>query len=614
MELCFSHPRFRGLFWAQTLGALNDNIFKNALVILVLYRGWSVAGVSPESFAVLAGAIFILPFLLFSAQAGQLADRVDKADLVRKLKSLELLVSLVAVVGLLTHRVDVLLLALFGYATQAALFGPVKYAILPQVLEPDELLSGNALVETATSMAILIGTMAGGILAARSPAEVAVVVVALSILGRLVASPIPPAPAVAEVPKRTWVEAQKECLGFTWVTRPMLLTVLGVSWFWMFGAAFTTLLPLYSKNMLGGSESVTTYLLAAFSIGIGLGSQACEKLSKGRLELGWVPIGSLGMTLFALDLAFRNPPKGQNLSGMEFLQQAGTPHLLLSLTGLAISSGLFIVPLYTFLQKRSDAAWRSRLIAGNNIWNAVFIVGSSSLLAVCIEKGVALPQLFLGLAIANFVVCIAAYRKLPEFTLRLVVVFICKICYKLRVRGAHRIPAEGACLLVANHVTFVDWLFLASGTDRPARFVMLHSYYNMPVMHYLFRDGGAIPIGSARTHPELVRSAFEQIHQALADGEMVILFPEGKLTTDGEVDKFRKGVETILERNPVPVLPIGLKGLWHTRFSMSPDRRWHFRPPVEMVVGQLLEPEGLTADGLRETILGLLERPEAEDM
>lgn len=614
MDLCFSHRRFRGLFWAQTLGALNDNIFKNALVILVLYRGWSVLGVSPESFAILAGAIFILPFLLFSAPAGQLADRMDKADLVRRLKTLEVLVSLVAVVGLLGHRVELLLLALFGYATQAAFFGPVKYAVLPQLLEPDELLSGNALVETSTSMAILVGTMTGGILAARSPQEVAVVVLVLSILGRMAATPVPSAPAVEELPRRTFLQAQAECLRLTWQSLPMLLTVLGISWFWMFGAAFTTLIPLYSKNLVGGSEHVTTYLLAAFSIGIGIGSQLCEKLSKGRLELGWVPIGSLGMTLFALDFSFRQPPRAENLSGLEFLQQPGTLHLLFDLTGLAVSSGLFIVPLYTFLQKRSDPASRSRLIAGNNIWNAVFIVVASSLLATGIERGVSLSQLFFGLSLANLLVSIAAYRKLPEFTLRLVVVLICKICYKLRVRGAHRIPAEGACLLVANHVTLVDWLFLASGTDRPARFVMLHTYYNMPVMHYLFRDGGAIPIGSARTHPELVQCAFERIHQALANGEMVILFPEGKLTTDGQVDKFRKGVEHVLERDPVPVLPIALKGLWHTRFSMSPDRRWHFRPPVEMVVGDLLDPAGLSAARLREIILELLERPEGEDM
>ena len=539
---------------------------------------------------------------------------MDKADLVRKLKTLELLVSLVAVVGLLGHRVELLLLALFGYATQAAFFGPVKYAILPQLLEPDELLSGNALIETSTSMAILVGTMTGGILAARSPQEVAVVVLVLSVLGRIAAVPVPPAPALEDVPRRSFLQAQGECLRLTWQSLPMLLTVLGISWFWMFGAAFTTLIPLYSKNLVGGSEHVTTYLLAAFSIGIGIGSQLCEKLSKGRLELGWVPIGSLGMTLFALDFSFRQPPRAENLSGLEFLQQPGTLHLLFDLTGLAVSSGLFIVPLYTFLQKRSDPASRSRLIAGNNIWNAVFIVASSGVLAAGIERGVSLSQLFFGLSIANLLVSAAAYRKLPEFTLRLVVVLICKICYKLRVRGAHRIPAEGACLLLANHVTLVDWLFLASGTDRPARFVMLHTYYNMPVMHYLFRDGGAIPIGSARTHPELVKSAFEQIHQALANGEMVILFPEGKLTTDGEVDKFRKGVEHILERDPVPVLPIALKGLWHTRFSMSPDRRWHFRPPIEMVVGDLLDPDGLSAPRLREVILELLERPEALDM
>jgi 1-acyl-sn-glycerol-3-phosphate acyltransferase len=609
MDLCLYHRRFRGLFWAQTLGALADNIFKNALVILVLYRGWSFSGVSPETFAVLAGAIFIMPFLFFSAPGGQLADRMDKADLVRKLKSVELLVSLVALIGLLSHSVGVLLFALFGYAAQSAYFGPVKYAILPQILEPDELLSGNALVETATSMAILIGTMGGGILAARSPLEVGVVLIVLSALGRWAAASVPAAPPLGEVTKVSYLSSQGQCLKLTWQTWPMLFTILGISWFWLFGAAFVSLIPLYSKNLLGGSEHVTTYLLAAFSVGIGVGSQACEKLSKGRLELGWVPIGSLGMTMFAMDFSFRSPPKGDNLSGLEFLNQSGTGHLLFDLTGMAISAGIFIVPLYTFMQKRSQAESRSRLIAGSNIWNAVFMVASQVILAACIARGLSLTQLFFWLSIANFLVSIAAYRKLPEFTLRLVVVLITKISYKLRVRHAERIPAEGACLLVANHVTLVDWLFLASGTDRPARFVMLHTYYNMPILHYLFRDGGAIPIGSAKTHPELVASAFEQIHRALDNDEMVIMFPEGKLTTTGEVDTFRKGVETVLERNPVPVLPIGLKGLWGTRFSQSPNRKWHFRPPVEMVVGELLPPEGLTADGLRDVVLDLLEGP-----
>jgi 1-acyl-sn-glycerol-3-phosphate acyltransferase len=610
MELCLSHRRFRGLFWAQTLGALNDNIFKNALVILVLYHGWSFRGVTPESFAVLAGAIFIIPFLMFSAPGGQLADRMDKADLVRKLKGLEVIISLLATAGLLTHNIGVLLAALAGYATQAAYFGPVKYAILPQLLEPDELLSGNALVETATSIAILAGTIGGGLLAARSPAEVAAVVLACSLLGRLAAASIPSAPPLAEVENVGFFGTQVDCLKLTWQSIPMLYTILGISWFWMFGAAFMTLIPLYSKNLLGGSEQVTTYLVAAFSVGIGIGSQACEKLSKGRLELGWVPIGGLGMTLFALDFGFRQPPRGRDLGGWAFLSQPGTPHLLLDLMGLAMCAGIFIVPLYTFLQKRSQSESRSRLIAGSNIWNGLFMVASSALLGLCINNGFTLFQLFMWLALANLVVSYLAYRRLPEFTLRLFVVLVCKICYKLKVHGAERIPAEGPCLLVANHVTLVDWLFLASGTDRPARFVMLHTYYNMPLLHYLFRDGGAIPIGSARTHPELVASAFEQMHQALQNEEMVILFPEGKLTTTGQVDRFRKGVEKALERDPVPVLPIALKGLWGTRFSMSPEAKWHFRPPVEMVVGELLPPQGLTADGLRDVILNLLDGPQ----
>jgi 1-acyl-sn-glycerol-3-phosphate acyltransferase len=609
MELCLYHPRFRGLFWAQTLGALNDNIFKNALVILVLYRGWTFSGFTPATFSALVAAIFMTPFLLFSAPGGQLADRMDKADLVRKLKSLEVVISVFAAVGLFTHSVTLLLVALAGYAAQSAYFGPVKYAILPQILEPDELLTGNALVETATSIAILLGTIGGGLLAARSPVHVALVIIVCSLLGRWAASSVPSAPPTGQVEKVGFFRSQVECLKLTWQTIPMLYTILGISWFWMFGAAFIMLIPIYSKELLGGSEQVTTYLVAAFSIGIGIGSQACEKLSRGRLELGWVPIGGLGMTLFALDFGFRNPPKGENLSGAEFLQQPGTAHLLLDLVGLAVSAGLFIVPLYTFLQKRSQKDSRSRLIAGSNIWNGVFMVGATLILGACMEKGVTLFQLFVWLAVANLVVSILAYRRLPEFTLRLFVVLICKICYRLRVRHYDRIPAEGACLLIANHVTLVDWLFLASGTDRPARFVMLHTYYNIPILHYLFRDGGAIPIGSAKTHPELVAAAFERIHEALANEEMVIMFPEGKLTTDGQVDRFRKGVEQVLERDPVPVLPVGLKGLWGTRFSMSPERKWHFRPPVEMVVGEMLPAEGQTADGLREQVLKLLQGP-----
>lgn len=612
MELCFAHRRFRGLFWAQSLGALNDNIFKNALVILVLFKGWSFSGISPEGFAILAGAIFIVPFLLFSAPGGQLADRMDKAELVRKLKTLEVVISLVALIGLLSQSVVLLLLALAGYATQSAYFGPVKYAILPQILDPDELLSGNALVETATSLAILLGTIGGGYLAdTRPPYVIGLVVLSCSILGRLAALEVPPCPPpVQETPPSNFFKVQADCLKLTWQTIPMLYTILGISWFWMFGAAFMTLIPIYSKNLLGGSAQVTTYLVAAFSVGIGIGSQLCERLSKGRLELGWVPIGGLGMTLFALDFGMRTPPRAENASGWQFLQTPGTPHLLLDLVGLAMSAGLFIVPLYTFLQKRSQKESRSRLIAGSNIWNGLFMVASSVILGLCLERGFTLFQLFVWLALANLVVSVMAYRRLPEFTLRLFVVLVCKICYKLRVRHPERIPAEGACLLIANHVTLVDWLFLASGTDRPARFVMLHTYYNMPILHYLFRDGGAIPIGSAKTHPELVASAFEKIHQALQNEEMVILFPEGKLTTTGHVDRFRKGVETVLERDPVPVLPIALKGLWGTRFSMSPQRKWHFRPPVEMVVGELLPPQGLTADGLRDVVLGLLDSPE----
>jgi 1-acyl-sn-glycerol-3-phosphate acyltransferase len=388
----------------------------------------------------------------------------------------------------------------------------------------------------------------------------------------------------------------------------MLLTILGISWFWLFGSTCLTLIPLYSRNVLNGTEGVTTLLLAAFSVGIGVGSQACEKLSNGRMELGWVPIGSLGMTLFCLDFSFLKIDPAEQRTAWDLLTSLPTLRMLLDLTGIAVCAGLFIVPLYTFIQKRSEDATRSRLISGNSLWNSLFIVLGTGVIFISLGNGVGLPQLFKGLAVANIVVALAAYRKLPEFTLRLFVVLICKICYSLKVHNRDAIPEEGACLIVANHVTLVDWLFLASGTDRPVRFVMHHTYYNMPLAHYIFRDGGAIPIGSGRTHPEILAQAFEKIHEALQAGEMVIIFPEGKLTLDGEVDKFRKGIEQILARDPVPILPMALKGLWGTRWSKCENRRFHYRPRIDMIVGEMLHPDGVTATQLRGKVLELLQK------
>lgn len=606
MEICLTHPRFRGMFWAQFFGALNDNVFKNALVILVLYHGWTVGNLPANEFAVMAGIVFIAPFLLFSAWGGQLADRMSKDTLVRILKNAEIAIALLALAGLLTGQSPVLLVALFGFATHSALFGPVKYAILPDLLEPEELLSGNAVVESGTSLAILLGTMIGGILAAYSPASVAVAVLAIALAGRIAAIFIPSVRPQGESFNRSWWSANREALSLTWQTTPMLLTVLGVSWFWLFGAVCLTLLPIYSREVLNGTEGVTTLLLAAFSVGVGIGSQLCEKLSAGRMELGWVPLGSLGMTVFCLDLGLQDFSSSAQLGPWELLHSLAALRIVFDLAGIAVSSGLFIVPLYTFIQKRSADETRSRLVAGNSLWNSVFIIAGTAAVFVAVEQQVTLPKIFVSLAILNTLVAVAAYRKLPEFVLRLYVVLICKVFYSLKVKNSKNVPQEGPCVIVANHVTLVDWLFLASGTDRPVRFVMIHTYYNLPIVHYLFKDGGAIPIGSGRSHPELLKQAFESIHQALLNDEMVIIFPEGKLTSDGQVDDFKRGIEKILERDPVPVLPMGLKGLWGTRWSKAKGRRFHFRPSIELVVGEVSPPEGLTAEILRDRVLELL--------
>ncbi len=375
--------------------------------------------------------------------------------------------------------------------------------------------------------------MIGGILAAYSPASVAVAVLAIALAGRIAAIFIPSVRPQGESFNRSWWSANREALSLTWQTTPMLLTVLGVSWFWLFGAVCLTLLPIYSREVLNGTEGVTTLLLAAFSVGVGIGSQLCEKLSAGRMELGWVPLGSLGMTVFCLDLGLQDFSSSVQLGPWELLHSLAALRIVFDLAGIAVSSGLFIVPLYTFIQKRSADETRSRLVAGNSLWNSVFIIAGTAAVFVAVEQQVTLPKIFVSLAILNTLVAVAAYRKLPEFVLRLYVVLICKVFYSLKVKNSKNVPQEGPCVIVANHVTLVDWLFLASGTDRPVRFVMIHTYYNLPIVHYLFKDGGAIPIGSGRSHPELLKQAFESIHQALLNDEMVIIFPEGKLTSDG---------------------------------------------------------------------------------
>jgi 1-acyl-sn-glycerol-3-phosphate acyltransferase len=566
--------RFAPLFGTQFLGAFNDNLYKNALIVLLTFQSAQWTTLAPELLANLAAGIFILPFFLFSATAGQLADKYDKALIARLTKLLEVAIMAVAAAGFWLHSLPVLMTALFLLGLQAALFGPVKYAILPQHLHPDELVGGNALIEAGTFVAILVGTLAGGLLAGAvaQPMWIAVGGLLVAVLGYLTSRDIPPAPAPDPGLKinlnpitETWHN-----INFARSNRTVFLSILGISWFWLYGALFLAQFPAYTKNVLGGGEATVTLLLAIFTLGIGLGSLLCERMSGKHVEIGLVPFGSIGLTLFGIDLYFASPVGLVGNGTHELLALLSIPaiwRVLFDLMMLGVFGGFFIVPLYALVQIRSAPEQRARIIAANNILNALFMVVGALGAAAALGAGLSIPALFGLAALLNALVAIYIYRLVPEFLLRFMAWMLVKAVYRLRTEGIEHIPTEGPALLAANHVSFADAVVIMGASPRPIRFVMDYRIFRIPVLSFIFRHCGAIPIASAKEDPVMMEKAFAEVSTALQNGELVGIFPEGGITRDGEVQVFRSGISRILAANPVPVVPLALSGLWGSFFS-----------------------------------------------
>ena len=566
--------RFAPLFGTQFLGAFNDNLYKNALIVLLTFQSAQWTTLAPELLANLAAGIFILPFFLFSATAGQLADKYDKALIARLTKLLEVAIMAVAAAGFWLHSLPVLMTALFLLGLQAALFGPVKFAILPQHLHPDELVGGNALIEAGTFVAILVGTLAGGLLAGAvaQPMWIAVGGLLVAVLGYLTSRDIPPAPAPDPGLKinlnpitETWNN-----INFARSNRTVFLSILGISWFWLYGALFLAQFPAYTKNVLGGGEATVTMLLAIFTVGIGLGSLLCERMSGKHVEIGLVPFGSIGLTLFGIDLYFASPVGLVGNGTHELLALLSIPaiwRVLFDLMMLGVFGGFFIVPLYALVQIRSAPEQRARIIAANNILNALFMVVGALGAAAALGAGLSIPALFGLAALLNALVAIYIYGLVPEFLLRFMAWMLVKAVYRLRTEGIEHIPTEGPALLAANHVSFADAVVIMGASPRPIRFVMDYRIFRIPVLSFIFRHCGAIPIASAKEDPVMMEKAFAEVSTALQNGELVGIFPEGGITRDGEVQVFRAGISRILAANPVPVVPLALSGLWGSYFS-----------------------------------------------
>ncbi len=607
--------RFLPFFGTQALGAFNDNVYKNALLLVATYETAAYTTLDPKVLTNLGNGLFILPFVLFSGIAGQLADRFDKAVVMRIVKVCEIGIMALAGLGFATHNMPLLLAALFLMGAHSTFFAPAKYGLLPQVLSEDELVGGNALLEMGTFVAILLGTLLAGVIATRH--ELPPLVGALfliAIVGLLCSLLIP---AVAPVAPRLRIDpnilrSTLENMRAARADRIVFLSILGISWFWFYGALLLAQLPTYSKLILNGTENVFTTMLLGFSLGVGVGSLMCERLSGRRLEIGLVPLGSLGLTAFGIDLFFSTPaqPAAATVDWLAFLASSGGWHIVIDMTLIGVFGGLYIVPLYALMQRRTRREVMSRVVSANSVWNAIFMVVAAGFGAVLLKLGVTIPQLLLVGAILNFAVTAFIYARVPEFLLRFLAWIIARVLYRIRITGLEHVPAEGPALVVCNHVSFADALVLSAAIHRPMRFVMEAAIFRIPVARFVFRGMKAIPIAPASEDAAVKEAAFAQILAELRGGELVCIFPEGRLTADGSIGEFRPGLMRVMKEEPVPVLPVALSGLWGSSFSRChrglarylPRRLW---ARIDVHIGAPVAPAVVTPEGLRALVAGL---------
>ena len=625
--------RFAPFFWTQFSGAANDNLFKFAFTVMVTYQ-LSVGWLPPALAGLVIGALFILPFLLFSATSGQLTDKFEKTRVIRFVKNLEVVIMLIAAAGFMSNNVDVQVPVLLGctflMGLHSTLFGPVKFAYLPQALNERELTGGNGMVEMGTFVAILLGNIVGGLIIAIpqvGPTYVAAACVGLASAGRVVAQFIPLAPATDPGLKINWNPVTETWHNLKLARQNIVVfrSMLGISWMWFFGATFLSQFPSFAKEVMHGNEQVASLLMVVFSIGIATGSLLCEVLSKRHVEIGLVPLGAIGMSVFAIDLYFasRGLPASPVMSLSTFIAQPAHWRVMADLALLSLFAGLYSVPMYALIQLRSQPTHRARIIAANNILNALFMIVSAILAGALLKAEFTIPQIFLFVGLANAVVAFYIFMLVPEYLLRFIAFMVSRCVYRFKVTGEHHLPTQGAAILTCNHVSFIDPVLLLAASPSPIYFVMDHRIFKMPVLGWFFKLVKAIPIAPRAEDPVMYEAAFEAAAKVLRDGDLLAIFPEGGITKDGELQTFKGGIMKILEnakRDGVnaPVIPMALTNLWGSYFSriekgaamVRPFRRGLFSA-VGLAVGPAVAALQTTPELLHARISYLATHPES---
>ncbi|WP_204602403.1 acyl-[ACP]--phospholipid O-acyltransferase [Paremcibacter congregatus] len=564
--------RFAPLFVTQFMGAFNDNVFKNALVFLVTYKiaveqGWDNAAVIVP----LAGGLFILPFFLFSSLAGQLSDKFEKSRLIRIIKFVEILLMALASYGIYSENVTVMMVTLFMMGAQSAFFGPLKYSILPEHLRQDELIGGNALIEMGTFLSIILGLIVGGmlILVEGGPMIISGVVLSVAVIGFLSSFAIPktiPADTGLKI-NFNIIQETAHIIGDSRQDRRIFMSILGISWFWFFGVTFLAQIPTFSREVIGADEGVGTLFNCAFSIGIGIGSFLCDRLLKGRVQATYVPLAAIFMTLFSVDIyyasqGYMGPAGGDLITVGEFIKSVGNIRILLDMMFIAISGGVYIVPLYAIIQDRAAPCKRSRMIASTNIINSLFMAVSAGGSAVLISNGVTIPQVFLITALLNAFVAVYICRLLPEELIRSIARAILRLLYRVEVHGLDHYDWAGKkAVIVANHTSFLDGALLGAFLPDKMTFAInthiAERWWVKPAFAFI----NLLPLDP--TNPMAAKTMVGEVKK----GRKLVIFPEGRLTVTGALMKIYEGPGTIAHLADAPILPVRIEGAQFSHFS-----------------------------------------------
>jgi acyl-[acyl-carrier-protein]-phospholipid O-acyltransferase/long-chain-fatty-acid--[acyl-carrier-protein] ligase len=599
-----SSRRFAPLFVTQFLGAFNDNLLKSALAIFVTYRLAAAGGTNAATLVMLAGGIFIAPFFLFSGASGTLADRVDKSAIARWVKIAEVAIMAVGAAGFAAGSVPLLLLALFGLGTHSTVFGPIKYALLPEHLHDDELVAGNALIEAGTFLAILFGTILGGSLMVIDNGAVVVGVlgVTVAIAGWLSARLIPPAPPAAgvAVERPRLLHDSIAVVRYVGSRDDLFLPVLALSWFWLVGGTLVSGLPVFAKDVLFADEQVVTLMLALFAVGIAAGSLLAERLLRGDVSARYVPISGLLMATFAFDLFLSTTGRSpsESISTLRvFIAQPANWRVLADLAALAVAGGLFTVPLYALLQHASEPAHRARVIAANNIVNSLFMTAAAVLSAWVLGQGLTMAELFGLCGILTVPVVVVAASILRKAMVKMAIRFVLKVLYRVEVHGLeHARSAASHSVIAANHASFLDGLLLGAFLPGEPVFAIdtfiARKWWVRPFLSLV----DAMPIDP--TNPLSVRAMI----RAVESGATCIIFPEGRITTTGSLMKVYEGPAVITERAKAQLLPVRIEGVEQTPFARftAVRRRWFPRIRVTVMPPRRLPvPEGLVGRAKR---------------